>query len=191
MRFFPLPGGTVPFVIFAITLLLVWVVWGTFNHPETFWAPGDLSRFHSDIVACNDCHQPFRGARAKKCIVCHDEKHFTVRSKTTVAEFHQQSIREEKSCTECHTEHRGALAQITVGTMVNPHGEFVFRATGTHSCTACHDFSGSFESHPPLFDNAIVRHLMEEGEGAHQPGKMAHCLTCHSGGRMEIEEEED
>jgi hypothetical protein len=55
---------------------------------------------------------------------------------------------------------------------------------------ACHDFSAGFEPRTKLLDNAIVRHLMEEGEGAHRPGRMKNCLACHSGGRR-LEEDED
>lgn len=36
---------------------------------------------------------------------------------------------------------------------------------------------------PTLLDNDIVRHLFEEGEGAHHRGRMAHCVTCHVGGQ--------
>jgi len=188
MRFLPLPPGTTPFVVSAVIVLFAWVVWGSLKYPETLWAPGDLSRFHSDITACSDCHQPFQGATSDKCITCHNEKDFAARSKPQVTGFHQQSIRERKTCTDCHTEHRGALTQITIGALLNPHGEFVFRATGTKSCSACHDFSGDFESNPKLLNNTIVRHLMDEGDGAHKPGRMTHCLTCHAGGSMEVKE---
>lgn len=188
MRFSPLPPGTAPAVVIAITLLLAWVVWGSFKYPEALWAPGNLSRYHADILACRSCHPPFQGATANKCVSCHNDKSFAAGSKPNVSEFHQKTIREGKPCNSCHTEHRGALAQITIGAMFNPHGEFVFRATGTNSCTACHDFSADFESHARLLNNAIVRHLMDEGEGAHRLGKMARCLTCHTDGRLEIEE---
>lgn len=191
MRFLPLPHNAIRFVAIITALLLGWLVWGTFNYPEALWAPGNLSRFHADIADCKDCHQPFRGTEAGKCIACHTKNSFAIRSKPTVSESHQKLIAEGKPCTDCHTEHRGELAQITIGALVNPHGEFVFRATGTHSCSACHDFSTGLESHATLLDNAIVRHLMEEGKGAHRPGKMTHCLACHTGGRLEVEEEGD
>jgi hypothetical protein len=186
MRFLPLPPGTRPFVVITVIVMLAWVVWGSLNFPETLWAPGDLSRYHSDIMACNDCHQPFQGATPEKCITCHNEKFFKAQSKPDVAEAHRQSIREKRPCLDCHTEHRGALAQITLGALFNPHGEFVFKATGTKSCTACHDFSGGFESKPKLLDNFIVNRLMEKGEGLHKPGNMRHCLNCHAGGRRKV-----
>jgi len=188
MRFLPLPPGTKLFVVSTIIVVFAWVVWGSLNYPETLWAPGDLSRFHSDITACSDCHQPFHGPTSDKCINCHNENYFTARTKPQVSEFHQQSILEGKPCANCHTEHRGALAQITIGALFNPHGEFVFRATGTKSCSACHDFSRGFQSHPILLNNGIVRHLMEEGHRAHKLGKMVRCLTCHTGGRREAKD---
>ncbi|MGR9087258.1 MAG: cytochrome c3 family protein [Gammaproteobacteria bacterium] len=186
MRFLPLPHGTSKFVVSAIALLLAWVVWGMFKYPEALWAPGDLSRFHADIAACSDCHRPFIGITPGQCVACHDETHFDAKSKPAVSEFHRNTIREGASCTGCHYEHRGALAQITVGAVSNPHGEFVFRATRTHSCSDCHDFSAGSTSRSFLLDNAIVRVLMEVGNGAHRQGKMAYCLRCHSGGRLKI-----
>lgn len=188
MRFLPLPRSTLRFVAIATVLLLTWLAWATFKYPDTLWAPGDLSRFHADIADCHDCHQPFRGVTADNCIACHEENHFAARLKPSVSELHQKLIRERKSCLGCHTEHRGALAQITLGALANPHGEFVFRVTGTRSCSACHDFGANFRSPPKLLDNAMVRRLMQEGEGEHRPGAMANCLTCHQGGRLDADE---
>jgi hypothetical protein len=68
------------------------VTWGSFKYPEALWAPGNLSRFHSDITSCSDCHQAFHGVQANNCITCHNEKNFSARSKPQVAEFHQESI---------------------------------------------------------------------------------------------------
>lgn len=76
MRFLPLPHSVVRLVAITTTLLLAWLVWGTFNYPETLWAPGDLSRFHADIADCKSCHQPFRGTEAGKCIACHKKNRF-------------------------------------------------------------------------------------------------------------------
>ncbi|TKB86421.1 MAG: hypothetical protein E8D43_06170 [Nitrospira sp.] len=60
--------------------------------------------------------------------------------------------------------------------------EFVFRATGTSSCTACHEFGARVATKPTLRDEPIVRRLYEKGGGAHQPGRMAECLACHGRG---------
>ncbi|MGZ8227130.1 MAG: hypothetical protein ACXWT3_10890 [Methylococcaceae bacterium] len=191
MRFHPLPRNAVRFAIIITVLLTAWLAWGTFSFPETLWAPGNLSRFHADVANCNDCHQPFHGAASDKCIACHTKNSFAIHSKPAVSESHHRLIAVGKPCSGCHTEHRGELAQITIGALENPHGEFVFRATGTHSCSACHSFSTGIESHVTLLDNAIVTHLIAEGEGAHRRGKMKHCLACHISGRMEIEDDDD
>ena len=186
MRFFPLPSGSVITVVIAIILVVTWVTWGSLNIPETLWAPGDLSSYHADISACSECHEPFRGATAKKCAGCHTVKEFSKRSTPSVGEFHRKTLQNKSTCNTCHTEHRGALAQITVGALSNPHGEFVFRATGTRSCNACHHFYPGFDGQVQLLDNLIVRYLMAEGEGAHRPGKMKDCLICHKGGKLDI-----
>lgn len=180
MRFFPFLHRTAATAAMVLLLLLAWLVWGTLKYPESLWAPGDLSRFHAE-TACNDCHRPFQGASSEKCIVCHNEKRFSEGSNPAVSAFHRKAIDERTSCADCHTEHRGVLARITYGTMINPHGEFVFRATGADSCTACHDFSAGRESDSFVLDNAVVRRLMAAGEGAHRRGKMADCLVCHGG----------
>lgn len=190
MRFFSFPDRTVVTVVTVLLLLLAWFIWGTLKYPESLWAPGDLSRFHADVAVCKDCHRPFQGATSEKCIVCHDEKRFSEGSKPAASAFHRKAIHERAPCMACHTEHRGALARITYGTMMmNPHGEFVFRATGAGSCTACHDFSAGRESDSFVLDNAVVRRLMAAGEGVHQRGKMTDCLVCHGG--PEIDDGED
>jgi hypothetical protein len=189
MRFLPFPYRTAATAAMVLLLLLAWLIWGTLKYPESLWAPGDLSRFHAEAAACKDCHRPFQGASSEKCIACHNEKRFSEGSKPAVSAFHRKAIHEGAPCTDCHTEHRGALARITYGTMMNPHGEFVFRATGAGSCTDCHDFSAGPETDSFVLDNAVVRRLMEEGKGAHQRGKMADCLVCHGGPGIDDEED--
>ncbi|WP_348759430.1 hypothetical protein [Candidatus Methylocalor cossyra] len=166
----------------ATIALLGGLVWGTWKHPEALWAPGDLSRYHADIPDCGRCHAPFQGPIAARCIACHTADRFAAGAKPAVSAAHRRWIETGQACFHCHTEHRGALAQITVGALVNPHGEFVFRATGTHSCGACHEFGPERGSGTRLLDNAPVRRLLEQGKGAHGRGRMARCLSCHSDG---------
>lgn len=180
MRFFS--SQLRPFVVTTVLVILVigWAVWGSFNFPETLWAPGKLSHFHSDVSSCSDCHQPFKGATSEKCVICHDSKKFAYIDKKETVEFHQAFIRESKACTGCHTEHRGALAQITIRAFKNPHGEFVFSATGARACTSCHELDKNFETQGQVLNNPIVNLLMIRGEGKHRIGKMSNCSTCHS-----------
>jgi len=170
-------------VAVATVVLLAWLGWGSIRYPETFWAPGDVSRYHADVARCVDCHEPFQGPSPVKCLACHSEKRFVLRSKPVVSDLHREVIAQQKTCLACHTEHRGALAQITTNALLNPHGEFIFRVTGTSSCSACHAFGADMVAQPTLLDNDIVSHLFDEGEGAHHRGRMAHCVMCHVGGQ--------
>lgn len=66
---------------------------------------------------------------------------------------------------------------------INPHGEFIFRVTGTTSCNACHVFSAE-SGRPLLSNNEAVRSLIARGKGNHGPGRFADCFRCHAGGRL-------
>ncbi len=183
MRYLPLPRTVVPAVVIATMVLVVWLGWGSIQDPETFWAPGNLSRYHVDVAHCTSCHEPFRGPVTGKCISCHSLASFGERSTSSPVAFHLEIVRQQQTCLGCHTEHRGALAQITSNAMANPHGGVVFVATGASSCTACHLFRPIFGVRPTVADNDTVRRLMAKGAGAHRPGQMANCLQCHAGER--------
>lgn len=190
MPYLPLPRTAVPVVALATLGVVVWLGWWSYRDPETLWAPGDLSRYHADVARCTSCHEPFRGPVSVKCIGCHSETKFAERSKPAVGTFHREVIAQQKTCLACHTEHRGGLSQITASAMSNPHGEFIFRATGTNSCSACHEFGVTFGARPILLDNDRVRRLLEKGDGAHRLGRMTNCLKCHAVGQYEIEKNE-
>jgi hypothetical protein len=177
MRFLPLPSSVFP-AITAVTILLVaWLGWGSLRDPETLWAPEDLSRYHAGLGNCTACHEPFRGVRAEKCAGCHTEQRFA--SVSGIGPFHLSLMRQRRSCLDCHTEHRGRQAMITVGKQGNPHGEFIFPATTTTSCVDCHAFPIDGGSKPLLLDTGDVRRLEAKGKGAHKPGRFANCLGCH------------
>ncbi|GJL61626.1 MAG: hypothetical protein NPIRA04_02800 [Nitrospirales bacterium] len=181
-----------PVVLTSTGLIIVYIAWGSVYTPETLWAPGHLSRYHADIATCGTCHEPFIGATDTQCLVCHTLQQFQLKSQPEVHRIHQEVIVRKQSCLTCHTEHRGVLASITMGTARNPHGEFIFRATSTSSCSDCHTMDTEKEkTKPVLLNNATVRHLIEEGEGAHRPGHFAHCLHCHVGGKRDVEDEDE
>jgi hypothetical protein len=107
-----------------------------------------------------------------------------------VSGFHADIIDTKQSCLMCHVEHRGVLSSITIGALNNPHGEFIFRATGATSCSDCHtmkpdDRGGGMT----LLSNSRVRHILEEGEGAHRLGHFGKCLNCHRGGQLDVDDE--
>lgn len=179
MRFLPLSGRVLRIVLIASALLLTGLIWGSYHYPEMLWAPGDLSKAHATIDACSACHQAFKGPVSGKCQSCHTVNDFDSRAKNQVSLQHRQWVFDKETCLGCHVEHRGAASSITVGVLENPHGTFIFRATGTRLCSDCHDFSPNARESEHLLKNAVVFWLRAEGEGRHKPGKMAFCKNCH------------
>jgi hypothetical protein len=182
MRYHPLPRTAVPVVAMAMAAVLIWIGWGSWRYPVAFWAPGDLSRYHADIGFCIQCHEPFHGPSQARCLTCHAEPYFGRRSSPATAVLHRDMVAQRIVCSACHTEHRGALAQITDAARVNPHGEFVFLATGVNSCGACHEFASRVAEPPQLKENPLVKSLRAAGGRAHVAGRMARCLRCHAKG---------
>ena len=180
-------------LIYTITFVLIgYIGWASFQDPETFWAPGHLSRYHTDIQQCTLCHQPFAGPIFHKCVRCHSLKQFATQSSWKVSYFHKGVIERSQSCGVCHSEHQGFFAPITVGLTENPHGEFIFRATGTNACSDCHavEIQDSVTQFI-LLENTQVHDLIRKGEGGHRSGHFAHCLSCHIGGQEASEKGDD
>lgn len=180
-------------LIWALTGLVIGALaWASPRYTEALWAPGDLSRYHTDIARCVSCHAPFRGATSQKCLLCHTLETFQSRSEPDVRQLHQNAIQAGHACLPCHTEHRGVLTAITIGRVGNPHGELIFRATGATSCSDCHVIkAGAGKQAGTLLRNEYVERLFRKGEGAHRAGHFANCLKCHRGGQLDVEEEDD
>ncbi|MDH5428927.1 MAG: hypothetical protein OEZ57_05745 [Nitrospirota bacterium] len=180
-------------LIWGLTALMIGVVmWFSPHYTEALWAPGHLSRAHTDVTSCRSCHEPFQGPVSPKCLSCHSSQKFIARSGPDVARFHAAIIQQAQPCLTCHVEHRGVLAGITIGVLENPHGEFIFRATGATSCSDCHVMEpGEGNKRMSLRSNARVSHIIEEGDGAHRIGHFAKCLNCHRGGQLDVEDQHD
>ena len=191
----PLPciNPWIPRLIYTFTILLVgFISWASVEDPESFWAPGHLSRYHTDIDRCTQCHEPFVGPTFHKCVHCHSLQRFVMNSRNEVRRLHAGVMEQQQSCMTCHSEHHGVLASITIGLTVNPHGEFIFRVTGAKTCSDCHAIGTEGRATTStLQENALVLDLIRDGEGAHRAGHFAHCLNCHTGGQRDIEIEED
>jgi hypothetical protein len=179
-------------LIWGITALMIGVVmWLSPQYTEALWAPGHLSRYHTDVTTCRSCHEPFQGPTPQKCLSCHSRANFAARSEPAVTRFHADIIQKARPCLMCHVEHRGVLALITTGALNNPHGEFIFRVTSATSCSDCHMLkSVDGEKRMILLSNSRVSHIIEEGEGAHRLGHFSRCLNCHRGGQLDIDDEE-
>ncbi len=65
----------------------------------------------------------------------------------------------------------------------NPHGNWIFQATGTRACAGCHDMGAAKRGTVPVLENAAVRNLIALGKGEHR-GRFANCFRCHPGGKI-------
>ena len=180
-------------LVYTITLALIgYIAWASMDDPEAFWAPGHLSRHHTDIEQCAQCHQPFEGPTFHKCVSCHSLKQFASNSRPMVSHLHRSIIEKKQTCMACHVEHQGLLKPITAGIMENPHGEFIFRVSKATSCSSCHAVEiRDNATNLTLLQNAEVQNLIREGEDAHRLGHFAHCLNCHIGGQVDWKDESD
>lgn len=96
-------------VLGATIALVACLAWESFNDPEAMWAPGNLSSSHAAITSCTQCHVPFQGPSAAKCIACHSEEWFRRALMPEVGQRHVMAVHEQRSCLTCHTEHQGGL----------------------------------------------------------------------------------
>lgn len=168
-------------LIWVLTALIIGMIfWGSFRYPEAMWAPGHLSRVHADATDCHGCHEPFRGVRSRKCLMCHTSHRFQAHADPATSRRHLQIIRQSESCLSCHTEHQGDRTRFTSLEPRNPHGELVFQMTGARDCLDCHRANSVKKTMTSaLLNNPLVQYLQKEGLGAHQPGHFAECFTCH------------
>lgn len=127
--------------------------------------PGVLSSAHQSIADCETCHIPWRGVSEQACLQCHyfgDATHLKPQIR-----FHAA----EKNCLDCHSEHRGATADIARVDHTIFNGEL--------SCTRCH-----FEAHNGKFgDNCRACHDISTWnvEGfRHPPAENKKCFRCHA-----------
>jgi len=175
----PLPGRPVAIALIVTVLVVVALAIGSWVAPAAVWAPGDLAAPHAVIERCTGCHAAFEPIGRTQCLGCHTAKSFAARQIFGVGAFHQTLLARGRECLDCHTEHRGRQAPITIGREGNPHGDVVFALTATRSCTQCHAFAADINQLPVLLEVEAVRVLHARGGGRHVPGRFMRCAGCH------------
>jgi Class III cytochrome C family/Cytochrome c7 and related cytochrome c len=116
--------------------------------------PGPLNAQNGSLVGnvishagiggvCSKCHAPFWGTdrMTDRCLQCHTEISAQIADpKTLHGVFKQNEI--TLACQECHVEHNGPSAPLTViSTLSFPHALFGFALNGKHDgveCVDCH-----------------------------------------------------
>ena len=134
---------------------------------------------HAEIGGeCQACHTaPWEPTTmADRCVVCHTE---IAAQLTDVASLHGGIMQDTPSltCRDCHTEHRGANAPLTVlepGSF--PHDATGFSLQGAHavmSCESCH-IDGQFKG-TPMDCNSC-----HQQDDAHAGRFGTDCAACHN-----------
>ncbi len=123
-----------------IALLLLVVV-----SPDLMIEPGKLTDAHTEFTDdCFNCHTPFIGSTADKCMQCHKVAEIGLKTtkgqvidkeKKNVA-FHQELL--EDDCVACHSDHKGVQP-------FRPIGYFSHQLVGSdmqEQCDGCHNNPG-------------------------------------------------
>jgi hypothetical protein len=137
---------------------------------------------------CGQCHVPFWSTQtmSDRCMACHTDIPSQIEDPTSLHGILLQGA--VRACQNCHTEHHGPEASLTLMDMVGfPHEQTGFslaghqarKEGGPFACIDCHPQGiSTFESqtcidcHRTLDPAFTEAHLLDFGEP---------CLTCHDG----------
>ena len=179
--------------------------------PDLLLSPGQLLKGHEKPeTSCLSCHQPFGGATSDRCMSCHKPDDIGIRSvagnpipaDSGKAPFHRALA--GKSCTGCHSDHRGTKAALALKTFRHEDlpPDFSNRCIDCHrnrkpadnihrtlssNCAACH---GTKQWKPATFDHrrfaassgrqCISCHRTEKpNDNLHLNAATASCGACH------------
>jgi hypothetical protein len=142
---------------------------------ETLVMPGKVIQGHADIEAqCRKCHLPFKKQEQDAlCIDCHKE---VGRDRAARTGFHGHAT--DKSCRECHAEHKGRAARVVVLDQDRfDHTRTDFLLRGRHGNVKCRDCHAEGKKY---------REAAHECNGCHKKddvhrGKLGtDCTNCHN-----------
>jgi hypothetical protein len=182
-------GCLSPLALLSAFVTLVVLVVLEVSSGNSMFSPGALHAAHAEIGKdCGACHAPFwsRGTMSDRCLVCHTNIQGELGDSTSL---HGALFRDGfLACQDCHTEHAGPEASLTVMDSVNfPHEVTGFaliahqtRSPGiSFACADCHtesiarfDQTLCAECHRSLDMAFATAHTLEFGND---------CLACHDG----------
>jgi hypothetical protein len=130
-------------------------------------------KYESD---CASCHKPYdKSAQSSLCKDCHKE----VAKDIADRQGYHGLMREEKPCKECHTEHKGRDARISILNTINfDHAVTGYILKGGHLnskvlCKDCHFPSKKYRDAPTKCNNC------HEKADKHKGGLGPECQNCH------------
>ena len=166
---------------FTKTRFLEWIVltivW-TLIPAAAQISPGPLSRAHQSIngiTNCTTCHELSTGQRAFKCLDCHTEIAWRIRSHIGLHASYNLKTGSSLECVTCHSEHNGEDFAITKWERKSfDHRETGWALEGKHTglnCNQCHTPERVSKSERAEIK---VKDLTRTFLGV-SPG----CITCH------------
>ncbi|MFN0158890.1 MAG: hypothetical protein ACKVRP_12570, partial [Bacteroidota bacterium] len=158
---------------------------------NSFISSGPLSSSHANFEAeCSKCHKDFGGAADANCKMCHEKTndklgvytfpaHYLYRSENParISDAKARNKTKEKMCAECHLEHQGRDALITI--------------VSDTKCAACH-YTSLTADHPEFEfarmgvpdDSTLkmshIRHTKLVMKEINTPNIETACLYCHN-----------
>ncbi len=195
----PRIGCLSPLALVSAFITLIILVAAEIISGNSMFNPGELNAqagvalggvtSHSEIGKdCGQCHPPFWSGQtmSDKCLDCHTNIAQQIGDPTSMHGILSQGA--SKACQDCHTEHNGPNASLTVMDPTDfPHDETGFSLSGHQVgadgqpfiCSDCHvqgistfDQQACTNCHRALDMDFIVTHTHDFGEN---------CLACHDG----------
>jgi len=143
---------------------------------------------HADLGArCDACHAVAGSSdrMGYRCLACHTQVRNDIESR---GGLHGRLLATTTNCRDCHTDHRGVTASLTLADpRVFPHEQTGYtlgahrlrEQGGTFGCRDCH--GGSLTALPASTCIACHQALNPPAMALHQDAFGAVCLNCHDG----------
>ncbi|NTV02017.1 MAG: hypothetical protein HGB04_04430 [Chlorobiaceae bacterium] len=158
-------------------------------YPDILVNPGPLMGGHRHLTrSCLSCHIPFRGVRAEQCVGCHRPETIgllTVSGRPLNRNTPGSTLHRglpAGSCTECHTDHKGADARKAIRAFRHE----AISSSLRNNCNACHERQKPADAlHRSVTGRCAQCHDTEKwssvlfNHGMLEAGQSANCVTCH------------
>ncbi len=167
-------------VTYVVAVLLAGVLVASIFAPHTMVSPGPLVDAHRQLDdACFQCHAPFRGVAAPRCIACHPVatigdagRPTTAAPRRMTASFHRELA--DNNCVACHSDH-----QLT---NVPRFDHAMLRTAARARCETCH-LTPSNALHKAMPTNCGGCHSEQRWRPARfdhsNAATTAPCASCH------------
>ncbi len=126
------------------------------------YSPGEIhaSHFKSEIN-CQHCHTPAKTVKSTLCLSCHSEQDFKQNTESEVIADTHLTLKEQQSCFNCHSEHKGLVGEISVELKYEGHKTMIDEKI-REDCFSCHQSEGKLAHLNMISESCIDCHKLEE-----------------------------